>query len=164
MTHMARGEAGACVSCTGTAGVGRAGDTVMRIAGEVDAACLSSEHGELEDKLAHVQEQLAALQRAVKRLDELTVSARSADGLVHVEVGARGQLCRLHLDDAVPGQMSPSELAEVIIGLVRGAGADAAEQARDVMRSMVPGGVPEGREWWQWQPPPPGSSPDRAVG
>jgi DNA-binding protein YbaB len=126
---------------------------------------LSDEPGELAARLAEVRERIAALHRAAKQVEELRVSARSADGLVQVEVGARGQLCRLRLDDSVSGQMSLSELAEVIIGLVRDAGADAVGQAREIMGPVLPGGLPEEREWWQWQPPEPWSpgSPGSAV-
>jgi DNA-binding protein YbaB len=106
------------------------------------------------DRLAsHAWEQVATLQRAVERVSELTVSARSADGLVHVEVGAQGQLLTVRLDDGVYHQMPPAELAGVITALVRDAGAEAAQQARQIMGPLLPGGLPAGQDWWQWLPP-----------
>jgi DNA-binding protein YbaB len=118
--------------------------------------------GELSSALdalaAQASEQAAAVQRAVERVGELRVSAGSADGLVLVEVGAHGQLHRMRLDPRVYERVPPAELAEVITGLVRNAAADAAEQARDIMAPVLPGGLPADRDWWQWAPGEAGSA------
>jgi len=98
------------------------------------------------------------VRQAVQRVGELRVSAGSADGLVLVEVGAHGQLQRMRLDPEVYKRVPPAELAEVITGLVRIAAADAAERAREIMGPVLPGGLPAGRDWWDWTPSGAGSA------
>jgi DNA-binding protein YbaB len=107
---------------------------------------------------AQASEQAAAVRRAVDRVGELRVSAGSADGLVLVEVGAQGQLYRMRLNPGVYERVPPAELAEVITGLVRQAAADAAERAREIMAPVLPGGLPTGRDWWDWTPDGAGST------
>jgi len=106
----------------------------------------------LDRLTAQASEQVAAARRAVEQLGELRVSAGSADGLVLVEVGAHGRLHRVWLDDGVYERVPPAELAEMIIGLVRNATADAAERTRDVMGPVLPEGLPAGQDWRQWAP------------
>lgn len=102
--------------------------------------------------MAQVSEQMAALKHAVEQVGALSVSARSADGLVQVDVGAQGELRGLWLDDSVCDRVPPEKLGEVITGLVRQAAAEAAERAREIMGPVLPGSLPAGQEWWQWLP------------
>jgi DNA-binding protein YbaB len=114
---------------------------------------LSSELPPALDALAaQASEQAAAVRRAVERVGELRVVAGSADGLVLVEVGAQGQLHRVRLDPGVYERVPPAELAEVITRLVHSAAADAADRAREIMGPVLPGGLPAGRDWWEWAP------------
>lgn len=112
----------------------------------------------LDTLAAQASEQVAALRRAVEQVRELSVSVGSANGLVQVEVGAHGELRSLRLDPEVYDRVPPGELAGVITRLVRAAAERAAERARQIMEPVLPGGLPAGRDWYEWLPDGAGST------
>ncbi len=74
------------------------------------------------------------------RLTELRVTARSADGLVTVTVGPRGQLVDLHLDRTVYRELPPDELAGLIVAVTASAAARVAGEVQQLMTGYLPAG------------------------
>ena len=101
---------------------------------------------ERSDELRASLEELAAdHQRRTERLSQmredianLSVSARTRDGLVSVEVGSHGELRGIQFDPRVFDRMTPQRLSHTIMELVGQATADASGQAREVFASFMP--------------------------
>jgi DNA-binding protein YbaB len=96
------------------------------------------------------REQIAALTQAQLQADKLTVPAGSSDGLVRVEVGARGELRAVGLDDLVFESMLPQQLARVITRLARDAAAEAARRVQEVLEPAMPVKIRPGADPATW--------------
>lgn len=95
---------------------------------------------QLEELGAGYLEGLVLLRQLQAQAGRVTAVARSRDGLVSVEVGARGQLLDLMLGPGVYEHLPPQRLAAVVVELAAAAAADAAGQVRQIMAAMLPGG------------------------
>jgi DNA-binding protein YbaB len=96
------------------------------------------------------REQIAALRQAQQQAEELIVPAGSSDGLVRVEIGARGELRAVRLDDRVFESMPPRQLAQLITRLAREAAAEAARRVREALEPAMPVRVKPGSDPATW--------------
>jgi DNA-binding protein YbaB len=87
------------------------------------------------------RDRIAALRRAQSQITDLVVSATSPDGLARVEVGGRGDLRGLWLDEAAY-ECPPAQLADLIMQLVRDAEAEAKRQAQQILDPLLPAAMP----------------------
>jgi DNA-binding protein YbaB len=87
------------------------------------------------------RDRIAALRRAQGQIADLVVSVTSPDGLARVEVGGRGDLRGLWLDDAA-FECLPARLAELIVQLAREAEAEAKRQAQQILDPLLPADGP----------------------
>jgi DNA-binding protein YbaB len=105
---------------------------------------------------AQAHDQIAALRRAQEQATALTISASSPDGLVRVEVGARGDLRSLTLDPSAYEGTPPEELAQMIMELTLNAATEAARQAQEIMGPLLPEGLSADGDISSWLPDVPG--------
>jgi DNA-binding protein YbaB len=98
---------------------------------------------ELPDGLAdHVR--LAETLREVRdRIDAVTATAYSPDGLVAATVDGRGELTALDLDPRIYRDQDSAALADAITGTVRAARRDAMRDASRIAALLVTGADPE---------------------
>jgi DNA-binding protein YbaB len=108
---------------------------------------------QLEELSWNYQERLAEIRRLQERARQVTVTARSRNGQISVEVGAQGQLLDVSLDPGVYDRLSPQRLAAAIVELAKTAAADAGAQVRDIMAPVLPpGGLPEDGDFTKVMP------------
>jgi DNA-binding protein YbaB len=105
-------------------------------------AALRARFDEVHARYTHLRDNVGELQRELAGLE---VSLTSADGLVTVVVGARGQLQRLRLHERAYAAHRPDRLAELITQTTRRAEQAAAEATAELVARVVPAetGVPE---------------------
>lgn len=99
---------------------------------------MTEHRDEVEELLAgyrRSRERLAAVHRELASISE---SATSADGLVTVNVGARGTLTGVELDDDVYDRRRPAELAAEIVRLTGEAAVRAFTAASEVLAPALP--------------------------
>jgi DNA-binding protein YbaB len=100
----------------------------------------------LRAQLDHLLGQYDALRKSLSNahasMQTVRGRAESDDHLVSATVDAQGKLSALHFDPKVYRKLSPSQLTEVVVDVVRRAGADAAEQLAAVLAPMLPDGAP----------------------
>ena len=96
---------------------------------------------EMEDALARYERLRAAVGELRRRAAEATAEARTTDGLVKVELGARGTLTGLQIDARAYRTYSPTLLAETILDLVGQATATASKEMGELMKPVLPEGV-----------------------
>jgi DNA-binding protein YbaB len=85
-------------------------------------------YSKLRDNVGDLQRQLAGLE----------VTAKSADGMVTVVVGARGQLVRLKLHERAYAQHRPDRLATLITETVGRAEVAAGQAVQQLVARVVP--------------------------
>lgn len=71
-------------------------------------------------------------------IDDIRATAYSADGLVTVVVGGRGEVLELELDPRVYRDADPTLLAESIVATIREAAEDAEQQATRFAEKLLP--------------------------
>ncbi|TDE32651.1 YbaB/EbfC family DNA-binding protein [Nonomuraea mesophila] len=76
-----------------------------------------------------------------EQLNELSHTARSADGMVTVTVDARGQVRSLALNPRVYRKLSPTELADAIMGQIRAATREVSAKTQELVEPMMPEGI-----------------------
>lgn len=105
-------------------------------------APLRARFDEVHARYTHLRENVGELQR---QLEGLEVALSSADGMVGVVVGARGQLLRLKLHERAYAAHRPEKLAELITATTRRAEQAAAEAMAELVGRVVPAetGLPE---------------------
>ncbi|MEV4413442.1 YbaB/EbfC family nucleoid-associated protein [Catellatospora sp. NPDC049609] len=105
-------------------------------------AALRARFDEVHARYTHLRENVGELQRQIEGLE---VSLASADGMVTVVVGARGQLLRLRLHERAYAAHRPERLAELITQTTRRAEQAAAEATAELVARVVPAetGVPD---------------------
>ncbi|MCF6468990.1 YbaB/EbfC family nucleoid-associated protein [Nonomuraea sp. MG754425] len=96
----------------------------------------------IEDMAKEYNQQAVRLRAAYGKLVELTATAESADRMITVTVGPRGQVQRIDLDPRVYRRLSPSQLSRAILEQIGAATSDVAEQTEQLMRPFVPKGLP----------------------
>lgn len=97
---------------------------------------------------AHIDELLGEYHRKradLKKLQETMESAEAtvttADEMITVRVGPQGRLLGLEFDPRVYRKLSPSELAESVLGAVQEAAAQVGDQIRAAMEPQMPKGA-----------------------
>ncbi|GGO76963.1 YbaB/EbfC family nucleoid-associated protein [Nonomuraea cavernae] len=95
----------------------------------------------IEELAGEYNRQAAQVREAYAKLTELSAVGRSADGMVTVTVGPRGQVCDLRLDPRAYRKLSPSELASSIMEQIGVATAEVAERTKELMAPLVPAGL-----------------------
>ncbi|GAB4060048.1 YbaB/EbfC family nucleoid-associated protein [Catellatospora paridis] len=105
-------------------------------------AALRARFDEVHAQYTHLRDNVGELQRELAGLE---VSVASADGMVTVVVGARGQLLRLRLHERAYAAHRPDRLAELITKTTRRAEQAAVEATAELVARVVPAetGVPE---------------------
>jgi DNA-binding protein YbaB len=96
----------------------------------------------IEELAMDYNRQAKRLREAYAKVTELTATARSADGMVTVMVGPRGQIQDIRLDARVYRKLSPSELAGAIMEQIGAGTAEVAERTKELMAPFVPEGLP----------------------
>ena len=100
----------------------------------------------LRAQLDHLLGQYEAVRKSLAdaraSMREICGRAESDDHSISATVDPQGKLCTLQFDPRVYRKLSPSQLAEAVVEVVRRAGADAAEQLTAVVAPMLPDGVP----------------------
>ncbi|MBB4937149.1 DNA-binding protein YbaB [Streptosporangium album] len=95
------------------------------------------------DELAdEYNRQAAQLRETYGKLNELTVTARSDDGMVTVTVGPRGQVQNIELDPRVYRKLSSSELSRSIMEQIGVATGEVSARTQELMAPFVPDGLP----------------------
>lgn len=79
---------------------------------------------------------------AYGQLNELSHTSRSADGMVTVTVGSRGQVRSIALDPRVYRKLSPSELADAITKQIAVATGEVSARTRELVEPLMPDGLP----------------------
>ncbi|MEO3873632.1 YbaB/EbfC family nucleoid-associated protein [Nonomuraea sp. B12E4] len=93
----------------------------------------------LEELVQEVNRQTEQIKEVHKKVQDLSVSTRSKDGMVTVTVGPRGELRRLEFDPRVYRKLTPSELSAAITEQV----AKATEQVSAELESLIGPFVPQ---------------------
>ncbi|WP_307834770.1 YbaB/EbfC family nucleoid-associated protein [Paractinoplanes lichenicola] len=97
---------------------------------------------ELRDRLAEVHERYTRMRSDLddlqRRLDALRVTVVSADGLVRVTVGPRGQLIDLKLIRRATRNMDNEYVSRTIVATVHSAAEQAAERVQTLMGDYLP--------------------------
>jgi len=109
--------------------------------------------GQLEDLTADYGERLAQLRQLQAQARQVTVVARSRDGLISVMVGAQGQLLAVDLAVGVYERLSPQRLAAAVMELTAEAAAEAANRVRKLMSPVLPAGSVPGAQTAEIVPP-----------
>ncbi|MFI6920989.1 YbaB/EbfC family nucleoid-associated protein [Nonomuraea spiralis] len=86
--------------------------------------------------------QAGELRAAYGRLSELTGTGESADRLVRVTVGPRGQVQEIELDPRVYRKLAPSQLSREIMQQIGAATEQVAERTKELMAPFMPEGLP----------------------
>ncbi|MEN3610563.1 YbaB/EbfC family nucleoid-associated protein [Plantactinospora sp. ZYX-F-223] len=100
--------------------------------------------GELSARLAEyarLTEDLLAMREGI---DKIRITAYSADGLVTVTVGGRGELIDLELDPRIYREPDSTALAGSIAGTIRDAAEAAAQDAARIAGRVTGAGTDEG--------------------
>jgi DNA-binding protein YbaB len=93
---------------------------------------------ELKGLLSGLEETVAGMAQAQRKIARLTGEAWSKDGMVHAVVGPRGHLVELDLDPRVFRRPDSAHLSAEIVATVRDAIASVSAKARDLMDRAVP--------------------------
>ncbi|GAB2580541.1 hypothetical protein Aab01nite_57130 [Paractinoplanes abujensis] len=97
---------------------------------------------ELRDRLAEVHERYTRMRSDLddlqRRLDAIRVTVVSADGLVRVTVGPRGQLIDLRLIRRATRNMDNEYVSRTIVATVHSAAQQAAERVQTLMGDYLP--------------------------
>jgi DNA-binding protein YbaB len=97
---------------------------------------------ELRDRLAEVHERYSRLRSDLddlqRRLDAVRITVVSADGLVRVTVGPRGQLIDLKLIRRATRNMDNEYVSRTIVATVHSAAQQAAERVQTLMGDYLP--------------------------
>jgi DNA-binding protein YbaB len=87
---------------------------------------------------ADFRHRLSEIRKMQQEVRDVTATARTRDGLVRIEVGARGELRDLHLDARVYDRLNPTQLAHAIMRLAREATTEATGRAREMTAAFLP--------------------------
>lgn len=96
---------------------------------------------EMEEALERYEKLRSAVGELRRKAAATTAEAHTGDGLVKVELDARGTMTSLHIDSRAYRKYPPTVLAETILDLVRQATAKATKEMGDLMRPVLPDGV-----------------------
>jgi DNA-binding protein YbaB len=96
---------------------------------------------EMEEALARYEQLRDAVGELRRKAAETTAEAHTDDGLVKVELNARGTLTGLHIDARAYRKYPPTLLAETILDLVRQATVTATKDIGELMKPVLPDGV-----------------------
>ncbi len=97
---------------------------------------------ELRDRLAEVHERYARLRSDLdelqRRLEAVRITVVSADGLVRVTVGPRGELIDLRLIRRATRNMDNEYVSRTIVATIHSAAERAAERVQTLMTDYLP--------------------------
>ncbi|MFC7593238.1 YbaB/EbfC family nucleoid-associated protein [Nonomuraea antimicrobica] len=94
-----------------------------------------------EEVAAEFDRSVGRLRAAHDRLNEVSHTARAADGMVTVTVGPRGQVRSITLDPRVYRKLSPSELADTIMDQIGAATGEVSARTRELVEPLMPAGL-----------------------
>ena len=95
----------------------------------------------IDELLQEYQRKRAELKELQKTMSSVGATVMTADGMIKVEVGPQGRLVGLEFNPRVYRKLSPSELAEAVLGAVGEASGQVGDQMRAALEPLMPDGT-----------------------